>query len=82
MHPLRVYYRDRYKQVQHRGTAGESHRKLIELSDDVGLAVIDAERGLINDLYRQGKLKDEARRRIERALDLRESDIRNQREED
>jgi hypothetical protein len=31
----------------------------------------------INDLYRLGKLKDEARRRIERELDLREAQLTN-----
>jgi CPA1 family monovalent cation:H+ antiporter len=78
VHPLRVYYRDRLRQIQHRSDGDERHHKLIDLSDTVGLQIIEAERGLINDLYRDGKLKDEARRRIERALDLRESDLINQ----
>jgi CPA1 family monovalent cation:H+ antiporter len=39
--------------------------------------LIAAERQQINDLYRAGKLKDEARRRIERELDLREARLNN-----
>jgi hypothetical protein len=39
--------------------------------------LIDAERRFVNDLYCQGKLKDEARRRIERELDLRVAHLRN-----
>jgi len=80
--PLRTYYRDRLRQVRQRRDGDEGHRGLARLGDDIGLEVIEAERGLINDLYRDGKLKDEARRRIERALDLRESDFRNQRAAD
>jgi hypothetical protein len=44
--------------------------------------LIVAERQLINDLFRDGKLKDEARRRIERELDLREAHLANQRDEE
>jgi hypothetical protein len=40
--------------------------------------LIAAERQRINDLFRSGKLKDEARRRIERELDLREAYLINQ----
>jgi monovalent cation/hydrogen antiporter len=80
--PLRVYYRDRLRQIQQRRDGDERHRRLAELGDDIALEVIKAERDLINDLYRDGKLKDEARRRIERELDLRESDLINQRAAD
>jgi hypothetical protein len=37
-----------------------------------------AERTRINDLFRSGKLQDEARRRIEPELDLREAHFSNQ----
>ena len=40
-----------------------------------------SERQSVNDLFRGGKLKDEARRRIERELDLREAHLANQRED-
>ena len=50
---------------------------LAELSDDLELALIDAERDLVNNLYRAGELKDEGRRRIERELDLRDTLLAN-----
>ena len=45
--------------------------------EDVEQALLDAERELINDLYRHGKLRDEPRRRIERELDLRDAYLAN-----
>jgi monovalent cation/hydrogen antiporter len=50
-----------------------------ELHGEVERLLIAAERQRINDLFRSGKLKDEARRRIERELDLREAHVSNQR---
>ena len=41
------------------------------------LVLIAAERTRINELFRLGKLKDDARRRIERELDLREAHLFN-----
>ena len=61
------------------GDAG--HKKLTDLHCDIELLLIEAERQHVNDLFRNGKLKDEARRRIERELDLREAQIDNRREE-
>jgi monovalent cation/hydrogen antiporter len=54
-------------------------RKHDELHDEVERLLIAAERQRINDLFRSGRLKDEARRRIERELDLREAHLSNQR---
>ena len=45
----------------------------------LGTTVPLIERQHINDLFRDGKLKDDARRRIERELDLREAHLANQR---
>ncbi len=45
------------------------------------MQLIEAERNQINDLFRDGGLKDEARRQIERELDLREASLANQRDE-
>ncbi|MGD9539538.1 Na+/H+ antiporter [Methylocystis sp.] len=59
----------------------EERRELIERHDDIDLLLITEERDLINALLREGKLKDEARRRIERELDLREADVLNRRAE-
>ena len=73
MHPLRTRYHEQLKHVEHRSDVDQGHKRLIDLHDELEFMLIDAERKEINDLYRDGKLKDEARRRIERELDLRES---------
>jgi hypothetical protein len=46
---------------------------------DVELLLLAAERDLINDLYRCGRLRNEPRRRIERELDLRDAYLPNSR---
>ncbi|QGM96231.1 Na+/H+ antiporter [Methylocystis parvus] len=61
--------------------ADEDRRALIELHDDLDLTLIEVERDFVNGLLRSGELKDEARRRIERELDLREADVLNRRNE-
>ena len=55
------------------------HIRLAKAHDEIERLLIDAERQRINELFRSGKLKDEARRRIERELDLREAQLSNQR---
>jgi Na+/H+ antiporter len=75
--PLRAGLHDRLNNLEHRIDGHDSQRKLVELYDDVELNLIDTERQVVNDLYRDGKLKDEARRRIERELDLREAGLEN-----
>ena len=80
--PLRARQRDRLKHIAHRSDGDDSHRKLTELHDEIELLLIAAERQHINELYRRGALKDEARRRIERELDLREVDVANQESEE
>jgi Na+/H+ antiporter len=81
-HPLRARHRDRLKHIDHKIDGGEAHRKLTELDDEIELLLIEAERQAINDLFRDGGLKAEARRRIERELDLREAHLANQRVEE
>ena len=78
--PLRTHYRDRLKNVEHQGDGGRS--KLEELSDEIEFQLIEAERLAINDRYRRGQLKDEARRRVERELDLRDARLTNLRAEE
>jgi Na+/H+ antiporter len=73
--PLHARHRDRLKDIERRGDGG--HRQLIERPDEIEALLILAERSLINDLYRDGQLKDEARRRIEHELDLREAHLAN-----
>jgi monovalent cation/hydrogen antiporter len=77
-----AHYRDRAKHVELRSDGDAHHRKLIERHDEVEFQMIEVERELINDLYRRGQLKDEARRRIERELDLRDAHLTNLRTED
>ena len=75
--PLAASLHDRLNNLEHRIDGEESHKKLVDLYDDVELTLLAAERQVVNDLYRDGKLKDEARRRIERELDLREAGLEN-----
>jgi CPA1 family monovalent cation:H+ antiporter len=81
-HPARARHRDRLKHIDNRIDGNEGHRKLTELDDEIELLLIEAERESINELFRDGMLKAEARRRIERELDLREAHLANQRAED
>lgn len=60
----------------------ESQEYRTAAADEVELALITAERERINELYRHGTLKDEARRRLERELDLREASLAHHRHED
>jgi monovalent cation/hydrogen antiporter len=77
--PLRARHRDRLKHIDHRHTGERIDGKFTDIHDEIELELIDAERQHINNLYRDGKLKDEARRRIEHELDLREADLGIQR---
>ena len=80
--PLHALYHERLKDIEYRSDKVEAHRELVESHDEIELLLIGAERQQINDLYRAGKLKDEARRRIERELDLREAKLMNVRAEE
>jgi Na+/H+ antiporter len=75
--PLLAGLHDRLNNLEHRIDGVDGHRKFVEIYDDIELTLIGAERQVVNDLYRDGKLKDEARRRIERELDLREAGLEN-----
>jgi monovalent cation/hydrogen antiporter len=82
--PLRTRHRDRLKHTLHSsdGDGDSEHKKLTELGEEIELLLIAAERDHINQASRSGELKDEARRRIERELDLREAHIANRRTEE
>jgi monovalent cation/hydrogen antiporter len=77
-----AFHRSRQEHVVHRSDGDAGHRKLTDLSDEIQLLLLAAERKRINDLYRAGKLKDESRRRIELELDLREAHLVNVRAEE
>jgi CPA1 family monovalent cation:H+ antiporter len=70
---LRARHTQRLKHVGWSSSADEADRKHGELHKEIELLLITAEREHINELFRSGKLKDEARRRVERELDLREA---------
>ena len=76
---IRVRHRDRLKHLESPSTGDDGHKSHGELHDEVEHLLIAAERTRINELFRSGKLKDEARRRIERELDLRDAHLSNQR---
>jgi len=75
--PMRAHHRYRLEDVNRYSDGDAHHRKLAELGDELELALIAAERDLVNGLYREGELKDEGRRRIERDLDLRDALLAN-----
>ncbi|HEY1453548.1 MAG TPA: Na+/H+ antiporter, partial [Roseiarcus sp.] len=75
--PIRVAHSDRLKLVDHRSDGDARHKKLVNLGDEIEIALIEAERDFVNDLYRDGELKDESRRHIERELDLRDASLAN-----
>jgi len=79
--PLHQRHRDRLKHIVHQSDGDAKHRQLTDLHDEIELLLIEAERDAINNLFRDNKLGAEARRRIERELDLREADLANQRAE-
>jgi CPA1 family monovalent cation:H+ antiporter len=72
---LRVQHAERLRRVAHRGHVDGDHRAAQEAHDQIEFSLIEAERRRVNELYRRGELKDEARRRIERELDLREAQL-------
>jgi CPA1 family monovalent cation:H+ antiporter len=72
--PLRGSYHD---QLLHLKRRSDAERRLTELHEEIELELLAAERRRINELSRAGQLKDEARRRIERELDLRDAQLKN-----
>jgi CPA1 family monovalent cation:H+ antiporter len=75
--PIRAHLHTRLRDVENRKDGNDHHRKLAELGDELELLLIEAERDLVNTLYRTDELKDEGRRRIERELDLRNAVLAN-----
>jgi monovalent cation/hydrogen antiporter len=76
--PLRARHRDRHKHIEDRSDGNGGHGTIAERHDEIELLLIAIEREHINELFRSGMLKDKARRRIERDLDLREAGVANQ----
>ncbi len=74
-------HRERLRQIESRSADGDDDKLRVNLDDELERLLIAAEREFINDLYSRGELKDEARRRIERELDLRDAAVANVRAE-
>jgi monovalent cation/hydrogen antiporter len=75
--PIRAHHHRRLEDLEQRKDGNEHHRRLAELGDEVELSLIEAQRELIEDLYRAGELEDEGRRHIQRDLDLRDTLLAN-----
>jgi Na+/H+ antiporter len=82
VHQLQRRHRERLRHFEHAPERGEDHQHLTAPADEIELLLIAAERERINELYRQGTLKDEARRRLERELDLREANLASHQHEE
>jgi monovalent cation/hydrogen antiporter len=79
---LRAKYADRLSHFERKPEKEGTHQNETVPDDDIELLLVAAERERINDLYRQGMLKDEGRRRLERELDLREASLATHRHEE
>lgn len=73
--PLRSHLDEQREYGNLRRAAAHDEAHSIDLREEIELLLVAAERQHINELYLQGKLKDEARRRIERELDLQEAQL-------
>lgn len=73
--PLEAHYRELLAALEQRDGDDEHHRHMRALQQGIALQLIETERDVVNRLYRDGKLKDEARRHIEHVLDLRTADL-------
>jgi CPA1 family monovalent cation:H+ antiporter len=71
--PLRARHQGRLRHASRLSGETLADREYKDLHDEIELSLIAAERDHINQTFRDGKLTDEARRRIERELDLREA---------
>jgi monovalent cation/hydrogen antiporter len=78
---LRAQHGDRLRHFEHAPQREENHQHPTVVPDEIELLLITAERERINELYRQGTLRDEARRRLEREFDLREVNLANHQHE-
>jgi monovalent cation/hydrogen antiporter len=78
---LRAHRSEQLNQIELRSDDHAEQKQRVNLYDEVELQLLATERDFINDLYTRGELIDEARRRIERGLDLREAEIGSLREE-
>jgi len=76
VHAIRAQHEDRLEHVDENDN--DIVRGYGQFHDQIEHLLIEAERNRVNELFRSGKLTDEARRRIERELDLRAAHLANQ----
>ncbi len=76
--PLRSQLRDRLLHVERSSDGNATHKAFSALHNEIERLLIAAERERANDLFCDNRLTDEARRRIERELDLRETYLNSQ----
>ena len=79
---LRAAHRARVMRSEISRDNADGHNEPAERHDEIALELISAERDHINNLYCGNKLTDDARRRLERELDLREAHIASVRDEE
>jgi len=79
---LRAAHRARLMRSEISRDNSDGHNEPAERHDKIALELISAERDHINNLYCGNKLTDDARRRLERELDLREAHIASARDEE
>jgi CPA1 family monovalent cation:H+ antiporter len=73
--PLRAHHSERLQRLGYRVAVEEQDHELAALSEELERLLVEAEREQLYALMCEGKLADEARRRIENELDLREAQL-------
>ncbi len=73
--PLRAHHRKRLRQLDYRQATDETNQELARLSDELELRLIEAEREQLYAMMCSSGILDDARRRIESELDLREAQL-------
>ena len=74
--PLRAQHRERLQRLAFLGGDDSEEHRLARLAEELELQLIASEREHLYRLMCAGEVQDEARRRIERELDLREAQLR------
>jgi CPA1 family monovalent cation:H+ antiporter len=79
---LHAQHRERLRHFEPHGPGDPETGRAGSTHDAIERLLLETERQRINELYRQGKLRDETRRRLERELDLRDAHLANHDHED
>ena len=79
---LHARHRERLRHLAGRRSEDAGQKRHNDYCEEVEFDLIEAERDIVNRIYREGRLKDEARRRLERELDLRTAHLENLRDDE